>query len=356
MAPKLFGKIKAETQSLKDHISLHGPRKIILYQAGIAIGAIIAAFGYSMFMIPFNLAAGGVAGLGVIISHFSGLSPGTLYMLMNLPLLVLGFIQLGRFRFLFSCLLSIVVFSIAADIFSASMPRNMHTFPITQDLLLNSIYGGLFFGLGVGLVLRYGGNFGGTVIPAQILYNKTGYPLSQAFFYLDGGIILLAGAVFGWELAMLGMLALLVGGMTADLVLEGPSQVRTVTIVSQNPTMLKHTILADLGRGISFWDVTGGYSNQNFTMLFCTITRSQVQDLKAIVADNDPDAFLVVGIAQQAVGSFSFKGHNSRTSRQKPPSPISSNVPANAPAAPDMLLQINTANRPAPSSEPDADV
>jgi len=319
MAFQLFGKIKAESQSLKDHISLHGPVKIILYQFGIALGAVISAFGYSMFMVPFNLAAGGIGGLGVIGAHFTGWSPGVLYMLMNLPLMVLGFVQLGRFRFLFSCMLSIVTFSIAADAFTVFMPRNMHTFPITQDLLLNCIYGGLFFGLGIGIVFRYGGNFGGTVIPARILHNKTGYPLSQTFFYMDGAIILLAGFVFGWELAMLGMLSLFVGGMATDFVIEGVSQVRTITIVSHNPTMLKHAILSDLGRGISYWEVTGGYSDRKYTMLFCTITRSQVQDLKAIVADNDPNAFLVVGVAQQAVGSFSFKRHNSKGNKPKPP-------------------------------------
>lgn len=322
MPRRLFGKIKTETQSLNTHISLHGPGRIILYQLGIAVGAIVAAFGYSMFMVPFNLAAGGIAGLGVIIAHFTGWSPGVLYMLMNLPLLLLGFIQLGRFRFLFSCLLSIVVFSIASDAFNAFMPRNMHTFPITQDLLLNSIYGGLFFGLGVGIVFRYGGNFGGTVIPARILHNKTGYPLSQTFFYLDGAIILLAGMVFGWELAMLGMLSLFVGGMAADFVLEGVSQVRTITIVSQAPTMLKHAILSDLGRGISYWEVIGGYSDRKYTMLFCTVSRAQVQDLKAIVAENDPDAFMVIGVAQQAVGSFSFKRHKQRRRQPQPFNPV----------------------------------
>ncbi|MGC9519518.1 MAG: YitT family protein [Desulfuromonadaceae bacterium] len=339
MAFRLFGKIKAETQSLKGHIDLHGLPRVILYQLGIAFGAVIAAFGYSMFMVPFNLAAGGIGGLGVIGAHFTGWSPSLLYMLMNLPLMVLGFIQLGRFRFLFSCVLSIVTFSIAAEAFSAFMPRNMHTFPITQDLLLNSIYGGLFFGLGVGIVFRYGGNFGGTVIPARILHNKTGYPLSQTFFYMDGGIILLAGFVFGWELAMLGMLSLFVGGMATDFVLEGVSQVRTITIVSDNPTMLKHAILSDLGRGISYWEVTGGYSDRKYTMLFCTITRAQVQDLKAIVADNDPDAFLVVGVAQQAVGSFSFKRHNSRRRKPNPPSPNPADVPSATPGsleAPDL--------------------
>lgn len=151
MPRRVLRKIKAETQSLKNHISLHGPGRVILYQLGIAIGATISAFGYSMFMVPFNLAAGGIGGLGVIGAHFTGWSPALLYMLMNLPLMVLGFIQLGRFRFLFSCLLSIVVFSFAAEAFSAYMPRNMHTFPITQDLLLNCIYGGCFSASGWGL-------------------------------------------------------------------------------------------------------------------------------------------------------------------------------------------------------------
>lgn len=309
MIKGMFRKVQSEVYFLKSHIELHGPGKVLLYQLSIAIGASVSAFGYSMFMVPFNLAAGGIGGLGVIINHYTGWPAGGLFMLMNLPLMVLGFFQLGRWRFLFSCLLSIVVFSFMADTFSAVMPGLMRTFPVTEDLLLNAIYGGLFFGLGVGIVFRYGGTFGGTVIPARILHNRTGYPLSQTFFYFDGGIILLAGLVFGWELAMLGMLALFIGGLATDFVLEGVSQVRTVTIVTYNPGELKRSILLNLGRGISQWEVTGGYSERKYTMLFCTISRSQVQDLKALVADTDPDAFLVVGVAQQAVGSFSFQRH-----------------------------------------------
>lgn len=312
MRKRLLRHFQAEAQSLKSHIALHGPIKVILYQLVIATGGALAAFGYSMFMVPFNLAAGGIGGLGVIINHFTGWPPGMLFLLMNLPLLVLGFIYLERWRFLFTCLLSIAAFSFAADFFSAVLPGVLKTFPITEDLLLNAIYGGLFFGLGVGIVFRYGGTFGGTVIPARILHARTGYPLSQTFFYFDGGIIVLAGLVFGWELAMLGMLALFISGLAADFVMEGVSQVRTVTIVSANPEGLKQAIMTTLGRGISQWAVTGGYSDRGFTMLFCTISRSQVQDLKAIVAEFDPEAFLVVGVAQQAVGSFSFQRHTQK--------------------------------------------
>ncbi|PLX98827.1 MAG: YitT family protein [Desulfuromonas sp.] len=309
MVKVLFRKIHNEASFLKSHIDLHGPAKVVLYQLAIAVGAMISAFGYSMFMVPFNLAAGGIGGLGVIINHYTGWPAGGLFMLMNLPLLVLGFFHLGRWRFLFSCLLSIAVFSITADTFSTFLPGMMKTYPISDDLLLNAIYGGLFFGLGVGIVFRYGGAFGGTVIPARILHAKTGYPLSQTFFYFDGGIIILAGMVFGWELAMLGMLSLFIGGLATDFVLEGVSQVRTITIVSYQPDELKRAILLNLGRGISQWEVKGGYSERDYTMLFCTISRAQVQDLKAIVAEYDPEAFLVVGVAQQAVGSFSFQRH-----------------------------------------------
>lgn len=306
MSNRLMRKIQNE---LKSHIELHGQGKVILNQAAIAIGAMTSAFGYSMFMVPFNLAAGGIGGLGVIFNHYTGWPPGVLFLLMNLPLLVLGFFQLERWRFLFSCLLSILVFSLSADLFSNYLPSVMKTFPVTDDLLLNAIYGGLFFGLGVGIVFRYGGTFGGTVIPARILHAKTGYPLSQTFFYFDGGIILLAGMVFGWELAMLGMLALFISGLAADFVLEGVSQVRTITIVSYRPEELKRAIMLNLGRGISQWEVTGCYSDRKFTMLFCTISRSQVHDLKAVVAEYDHEAFLVVGVAQQAVGSFNFQRH-----------------------------------------------
>jgi uncharacterized membrane-anchored protein YitT (DUF2179 family) len=311
MTNRFMQKLHLESQSFKNYLNLHGLGKVLFYQLSIALGAAVSAFGYSMFMVPFNLAAGGIGGLGVIINHLTGWPPGILFLLMNLPLLALGFYQLERWRFLFSCLLSIVAFSLTAELLSTVMPKLVHTFPITDDLLLNAIYGGLFFGLGVGIVFRYGGTFGGTVIPARILHNKTGYPLSQAFFYFDGGIIVLAGVIFGWELAMLGMLSLFIGGLATDFVLEGVSQVRTITIVTRHPDSLKKALLANLGRGISQWDVTGGYSDRNFTMIFCTISRSQVQDLKAIVADTDDEAFLVVGVAQQAVGSFNFQRHAS---------------------------------------------
>lgn len=278
-------------------------RRYVLQQFFIVIGAVIAALGYSLFQVPFDLAAGGLSGLGIIINHFTDWPVGILFLIMNIPLLVLGYIYLEKLRFLSSTILAIICFSAAVDLFGAFLPGVMRVFPITEDVLLSAIYAGLVYGLGVGLIFRAGGTIGGTSITGRILHRKFGLPLSQAYLYTDGAVILLAGIVFGWELALLALLSLLFCGFTTDFVLEGASQVRTAMIITDRPNDLRDALMRGLNRGISYWTVFGGYTDQAHTMLYCTVSRSQVTDIKYIVAQADPKAFLVIGIAQQALGS-----------------------------------------------------
>jgi uncharacterized membrane-anchored protein YitT (DUF2179 family) len=278
-------------------------RRIVLQQLLIAIGAVIAALGYSLFQVPYDLAAGGLSGLGIIINHFTDWPVGILFFIMNIPLLILGYIYLERWRFLSSTILAIICFSAAADIFGTFLPEVMRVYPITDDVLLSAIYAGLVYGVGVGLIFRAGGTIGGTSITGRILHLKFGFPLSQAYLYTDGAVILLAGLVFGWELALLALLTLFFCGFTNDFVLEGASHVRTAMIITDRPNELRNELMRGLNRGISHWSVVGGYTDQAHTMLYCTISRSQVSDIKYIVAQTDPKAFLVIGMAQQALGS-----------------------------------------------------
>ena len=292
---------------LRSFIELYGLPRIINNQIWIAVGSIIAALGYALFQVPFNIVAGGIGGIGIIINHFSGLPVGVLYFVLNIPLLIVGFRHLGRWQFLFSTLSSVIVFSVFADYFGYILPVTLEKFPITNDLLLNALYGGIIFGIGSGIIFRFGGTIGGTSIIGRIINNKTGFPLSQSYFFTDGLIILTAGFVFGWELAMLALITLFFVGFANDFVMEGVSQARTVTIITNKPNELKHEMMHKLRRGISQWEVTGGYSNKEYTMLFCTVSRSQVQDIKTIVAEVNPEAFLVIGVAQQARNGHGFK-------------------------------------------------
>lgn len=268
----------------------------------IIIGAIIAAFGYAVFQVPYNLAAGGVGGIGLIINHFTGWPVGTLYFLLNLPLLVLGYRQLGRLPFVARTLLGVVTFSVVTDLFGLYLPQALVPFPPTDDVLLSAIYGGLLGGIGGGLIYRAHASIGGTSIIGRVIQQRTGLPLSQSYIYTDGTILFVMGLVFGWQVSLYGLLMLLINGLTSDYILEGASITRVATIVSNNPQEIANAIIGELGRGVSFWEVTGAYTGQVHTMLSCTVYRSQVSELRRVVAEVDPAAFVTIGVGHQALG------------------------------------------------------
>jgi len=276
----------------------HVIRSLIL----LTLGAVLAAFGYVVFQIPHKIVAGGLSGLGIVINHFTNWPIGLMYWIMNMPLLVLGFYYLGRWRFVLRTLFAATIFSVAIDLFMVYLPQVMSSFPLTDDLLLSSIYGGIIGGISAGLVYRAGSTFGGTGIIGRVVQQKTGLPLSQSYFYTDGVIIALAGLVFGWEVALYGVLVLFLSGLAADYTLEGPSSARTATIITNRPHEMTQALMGRLGRGVSYWDVTGGYTGQTHSMLLCTVYRPQVNDVKRIVAEVDPAAFLTIGVSHQAVG------------------------------------------------------
>ncbi len=268
----------------------------------LVLGALVVALGYSLFQIPFNIAAGGVSGIGIIVNHFTGWPVGVMYLVMNLPLLVLGYFHLGRWRFLTQTVVAVLIFSTATDLFTRYLPGWLDQFPLTNDILLSAIYGGIVGGVGAGLIYRSGGTMGGTSIIGRILQHKTGAPLSQVFLYTDGLIILTAGLVFGWEIALYALLTLFLNGVASDYTLEGPSSVRTVTIITDRPDELSQALIQGLGRGLSRWQITGAYTGDTHTMLLCTVYRPQVNELKRIVARIDRRAFVVIGTAHQALG------------------------------------------------------
>ena len=266
------------------------------------IGITIAALGYALFQIPHNIAAGGIGGIAIFINYFTGFPAGTMYLLLNIPLLVLGFFHLGRWLFVIRTTIAVLLFSSIVDLLTIYLPQWLTDYPITDDTLLNAVYAGLIGGIGGGLVYRAGSTMGGTGIVGRIIQRKTGTPLSQIYLTTDGLIVLSAGVIFGWELALYAMLTLFLSGLASDYALEGPSSVRVATIVTNHPQALAQALIDDLGRGVSQWEVNGGYTGQPHTMLTCTIYRPQVDELKRTVARIDPTAFVTIGVAHQALG------------------------------------------------------
>lgn len=269
----------------------------------LALGAVLCALGYALFQVPHYLSGGGLSGISIVVNHFTAWPVGLLFWIMNLPLLVLGYFYLGRWRFVSTTMIATSIFSFTTDYLLIYLPQVIHPYPMTDDLLLNTIYGGIVGGIGGGLIFRAGSTLGGTGIIGRIIQQKTGLPLSQIYLFTDGLIILLMGVVFGWQISLYAFLVLFINGLASDYTLEGASSTRTVMIVTNSPHEISKALMEQLHRGVTYWQVTGGYSGQSRYLVLCTIYRPQVNQVKRLVANTDPYAFLTIGLSHQAFGN-----------------------------------------------------
>ena len=264
----------------------------------LTVGGVLMAANLNLFLAPSNIAPGGVSGTAIIVNKFTGWPIGLTMLVLNVPLAVLGFRHLGRFRFLIRTVYVMLLYSLGVDFLARWIPSG----GITDDLLLNALYGGIVGGLGVGLVYRGGGTTAGTGILGRLLQMRTGIPVSQIYIVTDGGVILVAGLVFGWEKGLYALMTLFVWGLAADYVLEGPSVVRTAFIITDKPQAVAHAVLSNLRLGVTAWPAQGMFTKSEHTVLFCTVSRPYEGALKSVVAGVDPDAFLVIGHGHQASG------------------------------------------------------
>ena len=218
--------------------------KILTEYFLLTMGSVILAVNFDLFLAPFNIAPGGVSGAAIIIHEFTGWPKGLTMLILTLPMLVIGFFYLGRFRFLVRAFYVTVVYSLGVDGLVIVLPAG-----VTKDLLLNALYGGIVGGLGIGLIYRGGTSPAGTSVISRVIQMKTGIPNSQVYILIDGGVILIAGLVFGWEMALYGFITLFTWGFVADYVLEGPSVVRTVFIVTDSPEEVSQVLDGSFGSG-----------------------------------------------------------------------------------------------------------
>jgi len=264
----------------------------------IALGALLQALAIRLFLVPSNLASGGVSGLAQIINYYLGLPIGLMVLIGNLPLFVLGWRYLGGPRFAFRTAFAVVTFELLTDLLVFFLPRN----GLTPDLVLNTLYGGVVSGIGYGLVYRGRGTSGGTDILARILNNWRGISLSQSYMLTDSVIIFLAGLSFSWENALYALVVLYISGVAAETVAQGSNVVRTALIITADPQAVAKSIMEQMGRGITLLPAKGGYTGADRTVLYCVVSRPEVAQIKALVREADPKAFMVIGQAHEVLG------------------------------------------------------
>lgn len=264
----------------------------------IALGALLQALAIRLFLVPAHLVNGGISGLAQIINYFTGWPLGVMIFLGNLPLFLVGWRFLGGPRFAMRTAFAVAMVSFFTDFLVLFLPSQ----GLTKDLVLNTLYGGLISGVGYGLVYRGQGTSGGSDILARILNHWKGISLSQSYLITDSLIMFLAGLAFSWENALYALVMLYVSGIAAEGVTEGSNVLRTALIITANPKAVTHHILNEMERGVTEITARGAYTGEERTVLYVVVSRSEVAQIKAVVREADPRAFMVVGQAHEALG------------------------------------------------------
>jgi len=266
----------------------------------ITLGAILMAVALELFLVPNGVIDGGVTGVSIILAHLTGWKLGLFIFVLNVPFIILGYKQLGK-TFTISALYGILVLSIFTAIFT---PWQV----FTSDLLLATVFGGILLGIGVGLVIRNGGALDGTEILAILISSKSSLSVGQIVMFINVFILGSAGFVFGWNNAMYSLMAYFIAFKMIDVVVEGLEQSRSAWIISDHEQEIGEALLQRLGRGVTYLNGEGGYKSEDKRVIFTVITRLEEAELKTIVEEIDPQAFLALGdIAEVRGGRFKKK-------------------------------------------------
>jgi uncharacterized membrane-anchored protein YitT (DUF2179 family) len=263
----------------------------------ITIGAITMGVGLEIFLVPNNVIDGGIVGISIILAHLTGLKLGLYIFVLNIPFFFIGYKQIGK-TFAISTLYGIIVLSITT-IFLHPVPA------FTHDIMLAALFGGVVLGIGVGIVIRYGGSLDGTEILAILSSKKLPFSVGEIIMFLNLFILVSAGFVFGWDRAMYSLLAYYVAFKIIDITIKGLDESKSVWIISENYEQIGDALLHRLGRGVTYLKGEGAFSGDDKKVIFCVITRLEEAKLKDIVTEHDPSAFLAIAdIAEVRGGRF----------------------------------------------------
>ena len=275
--------------------------KTLIY---IIVGATVFGVGVQGFIVPHQLLSGGISGLSLIIYYITqgALSLGAINFLLNIPVLYAAWRWLGRWHLgvtLFGTLFMSVIINVLAP---------LSTLELTHNPIIGGILGGLFSGLGLGIVYRGGGNTGGIDPIALIIRNRFGLQIGSILFGINMMILVAGAIVINIEAAATTLISTYLSAMVTNKVITGFNQRKAMFIISYKPVTICNLIIEKLGRGATILNGEGAYTHQPKQVIMVVVSLLQVARLKAAVEAEDPTAFMVITDAAEVIGTgFSAK-------------------------------------------------
>ncbi len=265
----------------------------------IILGCFIMGTAFNVFYEPYNILLGGFGGIATIIANLLSrinihISISIIYLVINAVLYIFAVKTLGK-TFAVYAIIGILSYSLALEV--CKFPS------VSNDLLLCSIYGGVIYGIGVGLIIRFGGSTGGgDMLGCIINHKKPKISVGWVTIFVNTIVIIISLFVYGLQLSLYSLIAVFISGKTSDLITEGPKSVRAFYIISSNPDELCFKLINVLHRGATSFEAYGKYSGNHIQVIMCLVSAYQVPMLKQIVYETDPNAFLFSVSVKEAMG------------------------------------------------------
>lgn len=281
--------------TIKEKLTNKAVRKELMMAYGqIVLGCILGGAAYPMFLTPNNIAPGGLTGVAMVLNYLFHTPVGTVSMLLNIPLFIIGWKAMGRV-FVFRSLLATLLFSVMIDLIRVS--------PVTMDPLLATLFGGVLLGAGLGLILRGGATTGGTDMAARMVHRKIPHITVGAFLLvIDFSVVLLAAVAMGANEALYALISIFVSSKVLDVVLTGMTANKACFIITEKHDAVTQKILTDMERGVTLLTAKGAYTGQERPVVMCVVSRMEVARIKDIVREADENAFMFITEAHEALG------------------------------------------------------
>ncbi|MBB6630016.1 YitT family protein [Clostridium algidicarnis] len=265
----------------------------------ISIGNLMVASGMYFFLMPNNLATGGVNGLGLIINYYLPKLPvGALMMMMNLILFIVGFLIIGK-AFGAKTIYTSLELSGMIWIMEKLWPLSGS---LVNDMIIELIFGILMTGIGMGIIFYQNASTGGTDIIAKIINKIFNINMGVALLISDFTITLMAGATFGLRIGMYALLGVIINSFVIDSVIEGFNICKEVVVISSSGDKVKKYIMDELERGITIYSANGGYTEETKEVITTVLDRREVIKLNKYIKGIDKDAFIIVRSVHEAIG------------------------------------------------------
>jgi uncharacterized membrane-anchored protein YitT (DUF2179 family) len=275
-------------------------KKWFLNYSLILFGSFILASGFVLFIAPYKIIPGGVYGISIVLHYLIDTPIGMTALAFDIPLTIIGIKVLGP-RFGVKTVVGFVLTAFFVD----GLTYFWGNAPLVEgDALLSSIFGGVFVGLGLGLIFKAKATSGGSDIIAMIIGKYTKIPLGQLMIYVDSAIVLVGLVAFrDWKIPLYSLIVIFITGKVIDVVLEGISYDKTLFIISDKYEEIRNKIINDLNRGGTYIHGNGMYNNAEKTLIFAVVNRRELAMLQDFINKVDPKAFMTVINANEIIGN-----------------------------------------------------